>query len=132
MINLDHQCSTALYLQIYEQLRAEILSGAYPAGAKLSPIRTLAADLSVSRNTVEAAYLQLTQEGYVASRTGSGYTVQELEPAAGNADAQRQGGGGGGGGGGAPPPSFPYFPAPLAPRTACLPRHPLSPLVQSP
>ncbi|MCL2807672.1 MAG: PLP-dependent aminotransferase family protein [Coriobacteriia bacterium] len=68
----------ALYLQIYEQFRREILEGVYTAGQRLPPIRKLASDLGVARNTVEAAYRQLVQEGFVSSRTGSGYTVEDL------------------------------------------------------
>jgi GntR family transcriptional regulator/MocR family aminotransferase len=56
-----------------------IMTGVYPAGTKLPPIRKLADDLAISRNTVEAAYQQLTQEGYVSSRIGSGFVVETLD-----------------------------------------------------
>lgn len=79
MIDIDHESKTPLYQQIYAQLCKEIFSGAASAGSKLPPIRILAADLRVSRNTVETAYAQLAQEGFVVAHPGSGYIVQDVE-----------------------------------------------------
>jgi GntR family transcriptional regulator/MocR family aminotransferase len=79
MITLDYETHKPLYQQIYEQYRDQIMDGTYSAGSKLPPIRRLADDLEISRNTVEAAYLQLSQEGYVSSRTGSGFVVEKLD-----------------------------------------------------
>ncbi|MDR2106727.1 MAG: PLP-dependent aminotransferase family protein [Coriobacteriales bacterium] len=79
MITLDRTSHKPLYRQVYEQLRDHIMSGDYPAGTKLPPIRRLADDLRISRNTVESAYLQLSQEGYVNSRAGSGFAVAPLD-----------------------------------------------------
>ncbi|MDR1713801.1 MAG: PLP-dependent aminotransferase family protein [Coriobacteriales bacterium] len=79
MITLSQYERTPLYQQIYNQIRDHIISGAFAAGSKLPPIRKLAEDLEISRNTVEAAYLQLSQEGYVSSRTGSGFVVEQLD-----------------------------------------------------
>lgn len=68
---------TPLYTQVYRRFRDTILSGALKPGARLPSARTLARDLRVSRNTVEAAFLQLTAEGFVARRVGSGTVVAE-------------------------------------------------------
>lgn len=76
-MNLDETSSTPFYLQIYDHYRAGIEKGRYPAGSKLPSIRGLASDLGCSRNTVEAAYQQLVQEGFAASRPGSGYVIQD-------------------------------------------------------
>ncbi|MBR2834569.1 MAG: PLP-dependent aminotransferase family protein [Coriobacteriales bacterium] len=76
MIVLDRSQETPLYIQLYEALKSEITSGAIEDGSKLPPIRTLADELDVSRNTVEMAYQQLTAEGYVTSRSGSRYRVE--------------------------------------------------------
>ena len=75
--------------QIYRQIAAAVLDGRLRPGQALPPSRELAARLSVSRNTVSAAYDRLTAEGFVAARTGSGTYVraggfeQPPEPAAG-------------------------------------------------
>ena len=79
MIVLDNDSRVPLYLQIYEQLKEEIISGQILEGSKLYSTRTLATTLNVSRNTVESAYLQLSSEGYVTSKAGSGFIVEKLD-----------------------------------------------------
>jgi GntR family transcriptional regulator / MocR family aminotransferase len=64
-----------LHVQLYRQLRAHILSGALAPGALIPSSRTMAADIGVSRNTVEAAIGQLWAEGFVARRVGVGTIV---------------------------------------------------------
>jgi GntR family transcriptional regulator/MocR family aminotransferase len=66
-----------LYLRIYRQLREHILSGSLEPGARLPSARMLARDLGVSRNTVEAAFAQLVDEGFVDRRVGAGSVVVE-------------------------------------------------------
>lgn len=65
-----------LYQQVFEKMRKAILCGPFRPGMKLPPIRALASEMDCSRNTVETAYRLLVQEGYVVSRPGSGYIVQ--------------------------------------------------------
>lgn len=79
MIILNNDLSSPLYVQIYEQLKKEIISGQLLEGTKLTSTRNLATTLSVSRNTVESAYLQLSSEGYVSSKVGSGFIVEKLD-----------------------------------------------------
>ncbi|MBK8006513.1 MAG: PLP-dependent aminotransferase family protein [Gemmatimonadetes bacterium] len=64
-----------LYTQVYREIREHILSGVLRPGARLPSARTLAADLGVSRNTIEAAFLQLGAEGFITRRVGAGTTV---------------------------------------------------------
>lgn len=78
MIYLDREHAKPLYEQIYDQLKDDILSGRIAGGTRLPATRRLALDLVVGRNTVENAYEQLLVEGYVSSRVGSGYTVNDL------------------------------------------------------
>lgn len=78
MITLNNNSESPLYMQIYEQIRSEIITGELPVGSKLPSTRHLSDLLSVGRNTVENAYLQLSSEGYVESRTGSGFVVQDI------------------------------------------------------
>ncbi|MDD2853288.1 MAG: GntR family transcriptional regulator [Desulfuromonadaceae bacterium] len=52
-----------LYKQLYNQIRACILSGKLPSEYKLPSVRELAAELSASRNTVDGAYQELFAEG---------------------------------------------------------------------
>ncbi|EGO63804.1 PLP-dependent aminotransferase family protein [Acetonema longum] len=78
MIFINPDLSVPLYMQIYQEIKNKILSGELPSGYRLPSTRLLAATLAVARNTVESAYLQLTVEGYLVSRPGSGYIVQEI------------------------------------------------------
>lgn len=63
------------YLQLYMQMRSNIIEGIYPFGSKLPSKRILAAEAGVSTVTVEHAYALLCDEGYIESRQRSGYFV---------------------------------------------------------
>ena len=69
---LDKQRRESAYMQIYRQLREEIISGTLKAGTKLPSKRALAEELNVSVITVEHAYALLIDEGYVLSKPRSG------------------------------------------------------------
>ena len=85
---LDPSLSTPLYEQLYRRIRADIESGALPAGEKLPSKRALSAHLKVSVVTVEGAYGQLLAEGYLRSEPKRGFFVAALEPAAAPVSAQ--------------------------------------------
>ncbi len=74
---LDAVSAVPLYEQLYESLAAEMRSGAIPAGTRMPGKRRLAAELSVSVNTVDAAYQILAAEGYLEPKERSGFYVQE-------------------------------------------------------
>ncbi len=61
-----------LYVQLYDQIRVDIVDGKIPSGTKLPSSRKLAADLHISRNTVELAYNRLYSEGFLVSKPRSG------------------------------------------------------------
>lgn len=72
---IDPAHSQPAYLQLYHQLREDIVRGIYPYGKKLPSKRLVAADTGVSVITVEHAYAILCDEGYLESRQRSGYFV---------------------------------------------------------
>ena len=74
-IQLDRISKVPFYLQILQQLRDRILSGALSEGTLLPPERALAAELGVNRSTVLSAYRELKKDGLVESRVGRGTTV---------------------------------------------------------
>ncbi|WFD11890.1 PLP-dependent aminotransferase family protein [Tepidibacter hydrothermalis] len=78
-ITLKRNISVALYIQIYEAYRSAILSGNLKPNTKLASIMQLKQSLCVSRNTIEMAYLQLLSEGFIYSKSGSGYFVSDLD-----------------------------------------------------
>lgn len=61
------------YLQIYNQIKADIIAGVLDS--KLPSKRLLADELGVSTITVEHAYALLSDEGYIEPRERSGYFV---------------------------------------------------------
>ncbi|MFN8523824.1 MAG: PLP-dependent aminotransferase family protein [Chloroflexota bacterium] len=79
LVPLDPAAALPLHRQLYEGIRAAILTGRLHAGERLPSSRSLADSLQVARNTVNAAYEQLAAEGYLATRTGSGtYVSRDL------------------------------------------------------
>lgn len=64
-----------VYLQIYSQLKDDIINGAYAYNAKLPSKRVLAEKAGVSTITVEHAYALLCDEGYAEGVARSGYIV---------------------------------------------------------
>lgn len=100
---LKKQPGLPLYESLYRAIREDILTGALQPGEKLPSKRALASNLEVGKTTVEGAYNQLLEEGYISSRERSGYFVEAVE--------QRQ----------APRPASRYpFPGPEAPAGADL------------
>ncbi len=80
MLESDNTSETTLYRQLFTQLQQLILQGRLPAGHRLPSSRALAAQLSISRNTVKTAYEMLTAEGYLQSQVGAGSFVTSLAP----------------------------------------------------
>lgn len=78
LIALDGSKKTALYEQIYEYIKNDIVDGKLSCGERLPSTRLLASNLSISRSTAEAAYGQLVSEGYLEARRGSGYYVCDI------------------------------------------------------
>jgi GntR family transcriptional regulator/MocR family aminotransferase len=68
--------------QVYLGLREAIVSGRLSAGARLPSTRALAEELGVSRTVTQLAFEQLTAEGYLRARVGSGtYVAADLSAA---------------------------------------------------
>ena len=63
------------YIQLYQQLRDDIVGRTYIYGSKLPSKRLIAEETGVSVITVEHAYALLCDEGYIESRERSGYFV---------------------------------------------------------
>lgn len=68
-----------------EALRRRVVAGEYAEGERLPPERVLAEELAVSRGTLRSALAQLTTQGLLRVRQGSGYTVCAWQSAGGPA-----------------------------------------------
>ena len=78
---MEERGSLPLYEYLCRRIRADILSGALPAGTRLPSKRALAEHLRVSVVTVESAYSQLEAEGYLQARPKRGFFVSAVERA---------------------------------------------------
>ena len=78
-INFERTTGKALYLQIYEKLRSDILSGYLVKGDQLPSIRKCEALMKVSKTSIERAYEKLLEEGYILSVPQKGFFV-DVEP----------------------------------------------------
>ncbi len=64
-----------VYLQLYRQLRDDIIAENYPYNTKLPSKRSLAEETGVSTVTIEHAYALLCEEGYAEAKERSGFVV---------------------------------------------------------
>jgi GntR family transcriptional regulator len=64
-----------IYLQLMEQVKHAIATGALRAGEQLPGIRPLAEELVINPNTVAKAYRELEHDGVIELRHGAGAFV---------------------------------------------------------
>jgi GntR family transcriptional regulator/MocR family aminotransferase len=74
-IQINRDAQQPVSTQLCIALREIILTGGFLAGERLPASRTLARDLSLSRNTVIEVFDRLVAEGLLESRTGAGTFV---------------------------------------------------------
>ena len=77
--NMDARCGMTKYDYLYQKIKADILSGTGRPGERLPSKRSLAEHLGVSVVTVDTAYQQLVEEGYLYARERSGYYAHQME-----------------------------------------------------
>src|SRR5438045_2846247 len=68
-----------IYLQLMEQVKHGIETGALRPGEQLPGIRPLAEDLVINPNTVAKAYRELEHEGVIELRHGAGAFVSATQ-----------------------------------------------------
>ncbi|MBQ9965979.1 MAG: PLP-dependent aminotransferase family protein [Clostridia bacterium] len=73
--HIDNESSSPAYLQLYEQMKNDIVSQMFPFGSKLPSKRTIATETGLSVITVQHAVMLLCDEGYIEARERSGYFV---------------------------------------------------------
>lgn len=71
--SIDTKLKECAYIQLYKQLRHDIINSVYKFGDKLPSKRMLAEETMSSVITVEHAYEILCDEGYIEARERSGY-----------------------------------------------------------
>jgi GntR family transcriptional regulator len=77
LFQINFKSGKAVYLQLVDQVKAAVASGAMRSGEQLPGIRPLAEDLRVNRNTVAKAYAELETQGVIETVAGKGCFVRE-------------------------------------------------------
>ena len=77
-LSIDRHSSEPLHRQVYSAVRQAIANGEFPAGSKLPSTRAMAEMLGVSRNTIITAYEELSSDGSIVGKLGSGTRVRGL------------------------------------------------------
>jgi GntR family transcriptional regulator len=77
ILRLNPSSGVPVYLQIIEQVKHAIATGAINAGEQLPSVRQMAEDLLINPNTVARAYRDLEQEGIIELKHGSGAFVSD-------------------------------------------------------
>ncbi|AEV30848.1 transcriptional regulator with HTH domain and aminotransferase domain [Sphaerochaeta pleomorpha str. Grapes] len=78
-LTLDRDDRRTLTEQLYAFLKAEIMQGNLAKNEKVPSKRKLSSHLKCSINTIQGAYNQLVDEGYLVAKEKSGYFVAELD-----------------------------------------------------
>ena len=76
-LRLNPASGVPLYLQLIEQVKHAIETGAIRAGEQLPSVRQMAEDLVINPNTVARAYRDLEHEGIIELKHGSGAFIRE-------------------------------------------------------
>ena len=72
MIRLDYRDARPIYEQVRDGLRSMMVTGVLAAGDKLPSVRSLATELAINPNTIQRAYRELENEGYICTIPGKG------------------------------------------------------------
>jgi GntR family transcriptional regulator len=76
-LRVNPSSGVPLYLQLMDQVKHAVETGALRAGDQLPTIRKVAEDLVMNPNTVVRAYRELQHEGFIDLKHGSGAFVRE-------------------------------------------------------
>jgi GntR family transcriptional regulator len=91
LLRTNPSSGVPIYLQLMEQVKHNIETGALRPGEQLPGIRPLAEELVINPNTVAKAYRELEHEGVIEIRHGAGAFVSAAIRAKKATDALRAG-----------------------------------------
>ncbi len=77
-IVLNSQKEEPIYVQIYNQISSQIISGKLKKGEKLPAIRQISSELKISVIPIKMAWEELHKNGFIKTTVGSGTFVNEL------------------------------------------------------
>ena len=78
MITINYSDARPIYEKVKDSLRQLMLSGALPPDSRLPSVRELAVSLTINPNTIQRAYRELEQAGFIYSVPGKGSFAGKL------------------------------------------------------
>lgn len=78
-MNWNITAGRPVYVQLIEQLELAIVTGDYPFGSRIPPVRELAAEAGVNPNTMQRALQELETRGLLQTMRTSGRIVSADE-----------------------------------------------------
>lgn len=88
MFQLDASDKRPLYEQIKAKLKELIFQGVLKENEKIPSVRELAGTLAINPNTIQKAYKELENEGYIYSKPAKGNFVSKREDAKNNSEGK--------------------------------------------
>lgn len=77
-LNINKNSKESFYIQMYKQIKKQILNGSVKEGDKLPSIRQVAMKLDINQNTVIQSYHLLEEKGLIKKISGKGCFVQKI------------------------------------------------------
>ena len=78
MFNINVRSEKPIYIQLIEQIKANMLKGYLKEGDMLPSVRKMAMSLDINPNTVAKAYQELERQGAVVSIRGKGMVINRV------------------------------------------------------
>lgn len=75
MIHLDYRDARPIYEQVKDGFRKLIIQNVLSKDEKMPSVREMATSLTINPNTIQRAYRELEQEGYIYTVSGKGSFV---------------------------------------------------------
>ena len=79
MISVNYRDSRPIYVQIADSIKMQIAKQILQPDEKLPSVREIASELTINPNTIQRAYRELEQEGYVYTVSGRGTFVAAFD-----------------------------------------------------
>lgn len=80
ILQIDFRSGLPIYIQIVNQVQAQIAGGLLKPGDQLPTVRSLAEELRVNFNTVARAYRILDEARIISTQQGRGTYITEIPP----------------------------------------------------
>lgn len=90
MIQLDYRDRRPLYQQIKERVRELVLRDVLKTHERLPSVRELAKELTVNPNTIQRAYKELEEEGFIYPVQGKGFFAAPVKNAIKSGELQKR------------------------------------------